>query len=53
MVLFKDYFSSFVSSERVHLFGNLQQGRLMGAKNEGKAQQGVGLLQVSVRLVER
>lgn len=53
MVLFKDYFSSFVSSERVHLFGNLQQGRLMGAIDEGKAQQGVGLLQVSVRLVER
>lgn len=26
MVLFKDYFSSFVSSERVHLFGNLYQG---------------------------
>lgn len=26
MVLFKDYFSSFVSSERVHLLGNLEQG---------------------------
>lgn len=26
MVHFKDYFSSFVSSQKVHLFGNLFQG---------------------------
>ena len=51
MFLFEDYFSSFVSSEKVHLFGNLQAGREgeVGSDREDAAAGKENTLQVSVR----